>query len=80
MSERFIDASDLEPPEPLQVALQAATALRPGERVRVRLPRQPYPLFGLLAERGLVYESVAVACGEDCVYDVVITRKAESAP
>ncbi|AWP22146.1 hypothetical protein C4901_01255 [Acidiferrobacter sp. SPIII_3] len=80
MNERFIDASDLEPPEPLQVALQAATALRPGEQVRVRLPRQPYPLFGLLAERGFVYESVAVARGEDCVYDVVITRTAPSPP
>ncbi len=74
MDERFVDASDLAPPEPLQVALQAATALRPGERVRVRLPRQPYPLFGLLAEQGFSYESVAVPRGEDCVYDVVITR------
>ncbi len=80
MDEHFIDASDLAPPEPLQVALQAATALRPGERVRVRLPRQPYPLFGLLAERGFIYESVAVARGEDCVYDVVITRSAPGTP
>ncbi len=74
MNERFLDASDLPPPEPLQVALQAATALAPGERVRVRLPRQPYPLFGLLDERGYSYESVAVPCGDDCVYDVIITR------
>ncbi len=80
MAKPFIDASELEPPEPLQVALQAATALRPGEQVRVRLPRQPYPLFGLLAERGFVYESVAVPRGEDCVYDVVITRSVPAAP
>ncbi|WP_298137469.1 DUF2249 domain-containing protein [Acidiferrobacter sp.] len=80
MAERFVDASDLEPPEPLQVALQAACALRPGERVRVRVPRQPYPLFGLLAERGYTYESVAVRRGEDCVYDVVITRGLPHAP
>ncbi len=80
MNEPFIDASDLPPPEPLQVALQAATALAPGERVRVRLPRQPYPLFGLLAERGYGYESVAVPRGEDCVYDVVITRGPDMGP
>ncbi len=51
-----------------------------SERVRVRVPRQPYPLFGLLAERGYTYESVAVRRGEDCVYDVVITRGLPHAP
>ena len=80
MDEPFVDASNLPPPEPLQVALQAATALAPGGRVRIRLPREPYPLFGLLAERGYAYESVAVLRGEDCVYDVVITRGPEKGP
>ncbi len=76
MPERFLDISDLPPPEPLEITMRAALALKPGERLRVRLPRQPYPLFGLLAEHGLLHESTPVVRGDDILYDVVITRAA----
>ncbi|MHB8253026.1 MAG: DUF2249 domain-containing protein [Acidiferrobacter sp.] len=74
MDERFLDVSGLAPPEPLEITLHAAVSLKPGERLRVRLPRQPYPLFGLLAEQGFAYESIPVPLGDDFVYDILITR------
>ncbi|HUW97837.1 MAG TPA: DUF2249 domain-containing protein [Acidiferrobacter sp.] len=74
MAEHFLDVSHLPPPEPLEMTWHAAMRLKPGERLRVRVPRQPYPLFGLLAENGFTYESTPVPAGVDVVYDVVITR------
>ena len=74
MDECFLDVSTLPPPEPLEMAVRAAMSLKVGERLRVRLPRQPYPLFGFLAEEGFAYESCPVSLGADVVYDVVITR------
>jgi len=74
MDEHFLDVSDLPPPEPLERILHAVMRLKPGERLRARLPRQPYPLFGLLNEEGFAYESTPVSKGPDVVYDILITR------
>lgn len=50
--ERLIDARDLEPPEPLERTLEALDALLPGQRLRLLLPREPYPLYGILDRYG----------------------------
>ena len=47
-----IDARDLEPPEPLEKVMQALTLLRPGQSIRLLLPREPFPLYPILAARG----------------------------
>ncbi|MEO5560042.1 MAG: DUF2249 domain-containing protein [Dokdonella sp.] len=48
-----LDLRDLPAPEPMQRALQAADALRPGESVVVLTPLIPAPLLDALASRSL---------------------------
>ncbi len=48
-----LDLRDLPAPEPMQRALQAADALRPGQSVTVLTPLLPAPLLDALASRGL---------------------------
>lgn len=50
--EILIDARDLEPPEPLEKVTQTLELLRPGQSIRLLLPREPFPLYPILAERG----------------------------
>lgn len=73
-SERFLDVSQLAPPEPLESAMRAILALRPGERLRLRVPREPYPLYGLMSEHGFRYESRPVSLGDETLCELVITR------
>jgi len=50
--EMLLDARDMEPPEPMERALEALDALLPGQRLRLLLPREPYPLYGILDRNG----------------------------
>ncbi|MHB1091743.1 DUF2249 domain-containing protein [Thiobacillus sp.] len=50
--EILLDARGLEPPEPLEEVMQTLGLLRPGQSIRLLLPREPFPLYPLLAERG----------------------------
>ena len=45
------DLLDLEPPEPLEIILETASKLEPGDVVLARLPKYPKPLLPLLRER-----------------------------
>jgi uncharacterized protein (DUF2249 family) len=56
-TERFLDLSGLEPPEPLDRALHAADTLRAGEYLRMVFPRLPQPLFALLDLYDVEYRS-----------------------
>ena len=47
-----IDASDLDPPEPMVRILAAAEELGPGETLSAQLPREPVFLFPQLEKRG----------------------------
>lgn len=42
----------LEPPEPLQIVLDALSDLPPGDRLRVQLRHEPFPLYSLLRPMG----------------------------
>lgn len=55
--ERVLDVSMLEPPEPLERALDAVETLRAGEYLRMIFPREPHPLFALLEQYGVEYLS-----------------------
>ena len=48
----MLDLTDLAPPEPLQRVLDAVDELRSGERLRVRLRHEPFPLYSLLRPMG----------------------------
>ena len=55
VEEIFLDVSDLEPCEPLQLSLAAALALETGQYVRIMHRREPFPLYELLAEKGFTW-------------------------
>lgn len=64
-----LDVRDLEPPEPLEQALAALAALKPGERLRMLHHREPFPLYSMLRERGFTYRTTQM---DDGSYEVLI--------
>jgi hypothetical protein len=40
------------PPEPMEKVLTALALLRPGQRIRFLIHREPQPLYGILADMG----------------------------
>ncbi|MEJ5210381.1 MAG: DUF2249 domain-containing protein [Burkholderiales bacterium] len=61
--ERVLDVRALEPPEPLERTLEALDELAPGERLRVLLPREPFPLYGILDRYGYSRRTEPLADG-----------------
>ncbi len=76
INEILVDGRGLEPPEPLERVLAALDAAGPGQTVRLLLPREPFPLYPLLAERGWRHDTQAQADGS---YVIRIRRAAPGA-
>jgi uncharacterized protein (DUF2249 family) len=55
VQELELDVRELEPPEPLTRVLAAAGRLEAGERIRMLQRFEPFPLYGLLEQRGFSY-------------------------
>lgn len=68
-AEIVVDGRGLEPPEPMEKVLAALDQLKPGQRVRFLIHRQPYPLYDILRRHHYVYETTAIADGS---YEVLI--------
>jgi uncharacterized protein (DUF2249 family) len=66
---RELDVRGFEPPEPLQLALDAISTLGPGEQLRMLHHREPFPLYNMLRERGFTHHTTQLA--EDC-YEILI--------
>jgi TusA-related sulfurtransferase len=73
--DHLIDAREMEPPEPMELTLDALAALPAGDRVVLRLTRQPFPLFDLLHRMGDLWE----VSGGDGDYQILI-RTADGLP
>jgi uncharacterized protein (DUF2249 family) len=52
---QVIDGRDLQPPEPMELALTALDTLPDGEELTLLLYCQPHPLFGILRRNGYVW-------------------------
>lgn len=74
--ERVLDVRGLEPPEPLEMALDAIEVLQPGERLRMIHSREPCLLYPLLAQRG--FNHLAEAAAEDH-HEILIWRRGDAA-
>lgn len=61
--EVLVDARWLPPPEPMEMVLLALDALRPGQRIRFLLHREPYPLYGILENMGYTHRTHMIADG-----------------
>ncbi len=58
-----IDARGWEPPRPFETVLEALCDLKPGDKVRLVLEREPFPLYRVLERNGYVYYTTAHADG-----------------
>lgn len=76
IDEILVDGRGLEPPEPLQRVLAALDAAEPRQTVRLLLPREPFPLYPLLAARGWRHDTLVQADGS---YVIRIYRAAPAA-
>ena len=72
--EILIDARGLEPPEPMEKAMQALLLLGPGQHLRMLLHREPYPLYAILENRGYRHDAVMQPDGSY----VILIRAASS--
>lgn len=75
-----LDLSLLEPPVPIEKTLDAVEGLVPGHYLSILYPREPVPLFALLDQLGIVYQSMP---GPDNTWKLLAWRdgdaKAEAA-
>ena len=56
-----LDVRGLEPPEPLQHALDALDSLQPGKQLRMLIHREPFPLYSILRQRGFIHSTTQLA-------------------
>ncbi|MEW5865080.1 MAG: DUF2249 domain-containing protein [Pseudomonadota bacterium] len=68
--EVFLDLRGLDPPEPL-VRILAALEAEPARPLRVRMSREPWPLYAMLAAGGWQRHTRA---HEDGGYEILIRR------
>jgi hypothetical protein len=54
---RVIDGRDLQPPEPLELALAELATLAPGDELVMLLRCEPLPLYAMLERNGFGYRS-----------------------
>lgn len=67
-----IDARGWEPPRPFEAVMEALCRLPPGERIRLILEREPFPLYRVLEHNGYAY--YATAC-DDGRYEIDICER-----
>jgi uncharacterized protein (DUF2249 family) len=70
-ADRVIDARELEPPEPFVQTMAALDTLVPGQRLRLILSREPYPLYRALELNGIAWRSERTAAGD---FEIVMWR------
>lgn len=51
----FIDGRNLQPPEPLELTLEALDHLQPGQELLLLLHCEPHPLYAVLKRNGYRY-------------------------
>lgn len=76
LDEKFLDASEMEPPRPFEQALALLAELRPGEYLRMAHRMIPYPLFDYCNEHQLEYR---VLRGKVARYEVLIWYQQDTA-
>jgi hypothetical protein len=54
---RLIDGREMEPPEPLERAVEALATLGPEDELVMLLRCEPWPLYAILDKEGFRYRS-----------------------
>lgn len=63
-ADKIIDGREMEPPEPFVQTMEALDAIAPGQKVLLRLMREPFPLYHALELNGIAWQSERTADGE----------------
>lgn len=71
-TEILLDVCGLEPPEPMERVLDALTRLETGQQVRMRIDREPRPLYRILEQNGYTYTVTPL---EGYLYEIIIRQK-----
>ena len=71
-AEILIDGRNLEPPEPFVKTMEALDILAPGQKLRLRLVREPFPLYRALELNGVVWQTEHRADGE---FDILMWHR-----
>lgn len=69
--DRELDFTGLEPPEPLQRVLDALMDVPAGDRLRVLLRHEPFPLYTLLKRMGYGW----AGSGGDDGFEILIWKR-----
>ena len=75
MSEKALDVSGLEPPEPRDRIVAALDQLPPGRYLRVLHHREPLLLYPWLQEQGYAWHTQA---GRTTAFEIFIWRAADT--
>jgi hypothetical protein len=75
LDEKFLDASEMEPPLPFEQALLLLAELQPGEYLRMAHRIIPWPLFEYCCEHKLEHR---VQPGETAKYDILFWYKQDT--
>jgi len=67
--EILLEVHDLQPPLPMERALDALDKLQPGEYIKMVHRMQPFPLFKILDENGFRYR---VTNSDTSAFDIYI--------
>jgi hypothetical protein len=76
-SELIVDARGLEPPEPMDKALAGLASLAPGQRMRFKIHREPYPLYRILQQNDYAWQVTQDADGN---FEILIWEKGQRVP
>ena len=71
-AEILIDGRYLEPPEPFVQTMEALDTLAPGQKLRLRLVREPFPLYRALELNGVEWQTERRADGE---FDILMWHR-----
>ena len=71
-AEILIDGRNLEPPEPFVKTMEALDTLAPGQKLRLRLIREPFPLYRALELNGYLWHTAAL---DDGTYEILMWPK-----
>lgn len=75
MTVTVIDARDWAAPRPFEETMEALCRLKPGERVRLIIGREPVPLYRVLDKNGYAHFT---AVREDGAFEVDICLRSGS--
>ncbi|HEY9052687.1 MAG TPA: DUF2249 domain-containing protein [Gammaproteobacteria bacterium] len=75
-NEIVVDVHELQPPEPMELALNALDKLGDGDYIKMIHRMQPMPLYRILDENGFRYKAIT---GTTSAFDIYIWRASDKA-